>query len=99
VLNNQATGTSAKANLYLGPFYNGLFTHWINSIDYSNGVVILEDGSTWVMSSWDKKSWKKWLPNDTVLIGVNDGFLSSFNPNILLNVNVLNHAIGECVNP
>lgn len=93
-LTNQNTGGSIAVNLYLGPIYNGLYTHWIMAIDYYNNVVYLNDGSVWNMSFFDGSVVGKWLVNDTVIIGVNDGWLSSSSPNILINVNMLNYAAG-----
>lgn len=94
---NVNTGVIVKVNLYLGPIYNGAFTHWIAAIDYFNREICLEDGSIWKMSAFDQSIISKWLPNDTVIIGINDGAFSYGNPNILINVNVNNYSIGTCV--
>ena len=93
-LTNQNTGESVAANLYLGPIYNGPYTHWITAIDYYNNTVFLEDGSMWSMSSFDDGVVNKWFENHTVIIGVNDGWFSSSRPNILINVNNSNYAAG-----
>lgn len=97
VLFNQTTGREVKANLLLGPIFNGVFTHWIVSIDLETKQVWLEDGSVWSMASGDKSTLKKWLVNDTVIIGINDSWFSS-KENILINVNMANWAAGECIN-
>jgi len=94
---NLNTGAKIKVNLSLGPIYNGIYTHWIVAIDYYRNEVVLEDGSFWRMSSFDESVFKKWLPNDTVIIGINDNWLSGANPNILINVNTNNHAMGNCI--
>lgn len=94
---NINTGASVKVNLALGPIYNGYFTHWIIAIDYLNRDICLEDGSVWKISSVDSSAMNKWLPNDTVIMGINDGWYSGSNPNILINVNVNNYAIGKCI--
>ncbi len=94
---NINTGANVKVNLTLGPIYNGIYTHWIVAIDQLFGEIALEDGSLWKMSSWDSSITNKWYPNDTVIIGINDGWLSTSNPNILINVNTNNSAIGCCV--
>jgi len=91
---NQNTGESILADLVLGPIYNGPYTHWIVAIDYYDNRIYLEDGSVWEMSSFDDSTVSLWVVNDTVVIGVNDGWLSSSNPNILINVNMLNYATG-----
>lgn len=93
-LTNQNTGVSVESNLTLGPIYNAPFTHWIVSIDYYNHMVYLEDGTIWKMSYFDDYIFRKWVINDTVIIGINDGWLSSSRPNILINVNMLNYAQG-----
>lgn len=96
-LTEQTTGTSVKANLYLGPLYNGLFTHWIVAINYYTQEVCLDDGSIWKLSGLDAGVFNHWLINDTVIIGVNDGFLSSSKPNILINVNTLTYSRAKCI--
>ncbi|MFQ5728950.1 MAG: hypothetical protein ACE5GN_01145 [Waddliaceae bacterium] len=95
---NINTDASVKVNLSLGPIYNGVFTHWVIAIDYCHREIRLEDGSVWKISSFDNSVMQKWLPNDTVIIGINDGWFSGSNPNILINVNMNNYAIGNCLN-
>lgn len=97
-LTNQNTGVSVEVDLTLGPIYNAPFTHWITGIDYYNNVVYIEDGSRWNMSYFDGNIVGKWVVNDTVIIGINDGWLSSSKPNILINVNMLNYATGVVAN-
>ncbi len=94
---NLNTGASVSVNLSLGPIYNGYYTHWIVAIDYANRELCLEDGSVWRISSLDQANMYKWLPNDTIIIGINDGWFSGSNPNILINVNVNNYAISNCI--
>jgi hypothetical protein len=94
---NLNTGANIKVNLSLGPIYNGFYTHWIIAIDYKHGEICLEDGSVWDMSSWDSSIVSNWLPNDTIIIGINDGWFSGSNPNMLINVNMNDHAIGNCI--
>lgn len=94
---NLNTGANVKVNLSLGPIYNGIYTHWILAIDYNKREVYLEDGSVWKMSWWDSSIVDQWLPNDTVIIGINDGWFSGGNPNMLINVNMNDSAIGNCI--
>lgn len=96
-MTNQNTGVSIKVNMTLGPIYNGLYTHWIVSINYYTDEIVLEDGSIWQVTGFDSSTFSKWLPNDTVVIGVNDGFLSTSKPNILINVNTLTYVRAKCV--
>ena len=96
-LTNQTTGVSVAAEMYLGPIdpaYNSPYTHWIVGIDYYYNDVYLEDGSVWNMSAFDRSTIDQWYIGDIVMIGVNDGWMSSSNPNILINVNLLNWAAG-----
>lgn len=95
-MTNQNTGVSVKCNLVLGPIYNGLYTHWIVAINYYTQQICLEDGSIWTVTGFDSSVFSKWLINDTVIIGINDGFLSSSKPNILINVNTLTYARCNC---
>lgn len=95
---NLNTGAVVRVNLALGPIYNGIFTHWIIAIDYFHRQICLEDGSVWSISWFDDSIMNKWLVNDTIIIGINDGLLSSFNPNMLINVNVNNNVVGNCIN-
>lgn len=92
-ITNQNTGTSVCVDLTLGPIYNAPYTHWIIGIDYYNNIVYLEDGTVWYMSLYDSCKIKNWIINDTVIIGINDSWLTT-KPNILINVNMLNHASG-----
>lgn len=94
---NINTGANVKVNLSLGPIYNGIYTHWIIAIDYKHRQVCLEDGSVWKMSWWDSSIVDKWLPNDTVIIGINDGWFSGGSQNMLINVNMNDNAIGTCI--
>lgn len=92
---NVNTGAQVEVNLTLGPVYNGVFTHWIAAIDYFWNEIILEDGTVWKFF-WDDSVMKNWLINDTVIIGINDGAFSSSEPNILINVSMLNYARCKC---
>lgn len=96
-MHNQNTNVSVKCNLLLGPIYNGIFTHWIIAINYYTQEIWLEDGSIWQVTGFDSSTFSKWLANDTVILGVNDGFLSSSKPNILINVNTLTYVRANCI--
>jgi hypothetical protein len=95
-MTNQNTAASIKCNLTLGPIYNGLYTHWITAINYYTHEICLEDGSIWKVTGFDASIFSKWLLNDTIIIGVNDGFLSSSKPNMLINVNTLTYVRADC---
>ena len=95
-ITNQNTNESVRVNLSLGPYYNGPKTHWITRIDYYQRLVILEDGSMWRIASYDEDILSSWLENDTVIIGINDGWLRGDKANILINVSTVNHVAGRC---
>lgn len=93
-MTNQNTGVSVLINLSFGPFYDSPMSHWIVAIDYDYNIVYLEDGSVWNMSYFDYGTVRKWLPDDTVIIGINDEIFSYQKPNFLLNVNTLTSGTG-----
>lgn len=90
-MTNQNTGESIQVSLTLGPIYAGLYTYWITSTSYwFSNAATLNDGSTWTMDDYDSNYnnvSRTWMPNDTIIIGVNDGLYASIYPNILINVN------------
>lgn len=94
---NQNTGETIQVNLTFGPIYNGVYTHWIVAIDYYNRKICLEDGSIWNISYFDEGMLNNWLVNDTIIIGINDGWFASSRPNILINVNMNNYITGKCI--
>ncbi len=96
-LNNVNTGASVQVNLSLGPIYNGVYTYWITAIDYSRDQICLSDGSVWDISGFDHSVVKKWLPNDTIIVGIDDGVFNALTPNILINVNTLNYVSANCI--
>lgn len=94
-LTNLNTKANVSVNLSVPPHYNGVHTHWIAAIDHVNRQVCLEDGTVWTMRKSDRSALNKWAVNDTLIMGVNNGYFSSkAHPNILINVNVLNHSRG-----
>lgn len=93
-ITNQNTGEYVSGDMFLGPVYTSPYTRWIAAIDYYNDIIYLDDGSIWEMSLFDSGIIDEWLIDDPVIIGVNDGWLSSTRPNILINVNMLNYAVG-----
>lgn len=93
---NQQTGAVVDVNLSQGPIYNCVYTHWIVGIDYWNEEIWLEDGSRWTITAFDYSTFKKWALNDTVIIGINDDYMSTTRPNILINVNMLNYCRANC---
>lgn len=89
MLNNENTGVSVRVNLEERPIY---FPHWIIAIDLNTTRVQIEDGTIWDMSTDDRYIVRNWRINENVIIGINNGWLSQWRPNILINVETLDHA-------
>ncbi|MGM0440329.1 MAG: hypothetical protein ACQEP8_04355 [Chlamydiota bacterium] len=92
-LTNESLGHSVKARMVKGPFYSGPFTLWIEAI--SDKHVWLSDGSVWNLSIFDDDVYYGWIANDTIIVGINNDWLSGFNPYILINVNTNDYARGS----
>ncbi len=97
-LSNLMTGVTVLANLAKSPDYNGWATHWICALDKDHRRLCLDDGSVWEISLWDSTLLKKWLVNDSVIIGLEDSWFCT-NPNILINASMkeTNYVCGKCV--
>ncbi len=95
-ITNRNAGVSVKCNLHGGPVNFGICSHWIIAINPYTKEVCLEDGSLWNLSAFDAPILSKWLVNDTIIIGLNDGLRCESKPNILINVNTLTHAKANC---
>jgi hypothetical protein len=92
---NQFTGDYARAKISLGPLLNNKHTHWV--VDIQGSLVVLEDGTTWSIYSADAEILSSWLRDDVVIIGINDGWFRSFNPNLLINPATGTYVRGFCV--
>ncbi len=91
-INNACTGTSVPANLYIGPLaFTPPYTRWVVALDPIHCQVYLQDGSSWNIALSDASLLNQWAPNDTIIIGENDSWFSSYDT-ILINVN-MNHYI------
>jgi hypothetical protein len=86
---NTATNQRVEVNMALGPLYKGPASYWIKAINAAERKVVLSDNSVWDLSRWDYQVYSRWFIDDHIILGVNDGTLTSFNPNILINVNTL----------
>lgn len=95
LMTNKVTGDAVEVNMVQGPYYNGLASHWVVAVDYYNQQMMLEDGTLWNISYSDYSVMKYWQVNDTVMIGINTSWFSSY-PNILINVKRLNYVRGIC---
>ncbi|MEX1012167.1 MAG: hypothetical protein WD595_01895 [Waddliaceae bacterium] len=96
---NINTGVTVRSNLTLKPLYNGVYTHWITGIDHLNRLVYLDDGSCWSLPWYEQGVLSRWLLDDTVIIGTNDGlFTSDSLPNIIINTSTEDYVLGNCLN-
>jgi hypothetical protein len=89
-ITNKNNGTSVKADLYVGPIAFGQFSHWIINIDYLGGHILLENNMLWCVDPQDAHDLRNWALNDTVILGVNNSWFSSYD-HILINVNNDDH--------
>jgi hypothetical protein len=90
-ITNKNTGSRVKAKLSVGPITYGPNSHWVTSFEPFSGYVCLENNSCWTISSSDLNLLREWALNDTIIIGVNDQWFSSYDF-ILINVN-MNHFV------
>lgn len=86
LLVNLVSDEAVSVNPSFGPLLKGDYTHWVTGIDPNNGYVLLEDGTNWQVNRSDFSTLKKWLQEDTVIIGTNYSW--SGEDYILINVNL-----------
>lgn len=68
---NKANNTSVAANMSLGPILGGPQTHTAISVDPIRGYLVLDDNTRWSISYSDYATFSKWLPKETIMIGIN----------------------------
>jgi hypothetical protein len=68
---NKSNGTSAEANLFLGPVELGQFSRYIIAVDYTTKEIMLSDNTRWEISYLDKAIFRDWSVNDYIIIGTN----------------------------
>lgn len=95
---NQTTGSSIEANITLGPILANKNVHRIFAMDAAKGILTLSDGSQWDMSWFDHAIVEEFQVHDFVILGNNDGWWKSFNPNIMFNCATMKHARASRVN-
>lgn len=96
--NNQTTGSSIEVNITLGPLLANKNVHRIFAMDAAKGILTLTDGSQWDMSWFDRAIVDEFQVHDFVILGTNDGWWKSFNPNIIFNCATMKHARASRVN-
>lgn len=87
VLYNERTAEAAEVNLIRE---SSFMTFWIIDIDYYNGYVVLNDGTTWPLNSFDYSVYKYWRTGDRIIAGLNHMWRNGIYPYILINVDIKN---------
>lgn len=88
---NQTTGSSIETSLFQGPHKNGEYSRYIQEIDFIRGLVMLNDNSYWEISLSDASAFKQWAANDSIIIGYNSGWDTSYE-GLIINVTMNNNA-------
>jgi hypothetical protein len=91
VLQNRLTGEVVEVNLDSIPATAGPYTHWVVAIDYTNGLIYLENGTRWLIPYNDRSLLKYWTVGDRVIIGVNNKWRFDLYRQILINVHTVNY--------
>lgn len=92
LISNKITGQSVHADLIVGPYEQGIHTHWVVGIDDWLGRVYLENGTYWNVRGLDAHFLSDWAINDTVILGHGANEWIGNHDSILINVN-LNHYV------
>jgi hypothetical protein len=94
---NTSNGTSAEANLHIGPVELGPHSRYIVGIDHSRKEILLSDNTRYEISYLDASIFKDWALNDYLIIGTNSNtsFWDSGSDILLINVNMNNSARGK----
>jgi len=87
LLTNETQDSSAYIAPHVGPVRFGPHSHWIASLDGIQGIVVLEDGSTWIVPDGEVLEWDV---NQTIILGANSELFSSYD-SVLINVDMNNY--------
>lgn len=94
---NLNTNDVVKVNLLFKPIKNSIYTYWIQAIDTVSSVVLLNDGTLWSVSGFDTSVMRtNWQVYDTVIMGINDDWISGSYGNFLYNVDANNIVRSQC---
>lgn len=88
---NKNVGSSVAVNLFQGPILNYKYSRRVSVLEPQCGELILSDHSRWHVSPRDLYLLQEWVVNDSVIIGMNSGWDSSYDA-ILINVQ-MNHFV------
>ena len=82
---NSTLNTEVEVDQLSCAILGGPYTLYVTSIDYSYGIITLNDGTIWVILTGDSSYLNRWLPGDTVTVGINTGWHTTESPYILIN--------------
>lgn len=96
-LYNQTKDVSVavQLRLFVIPPYHSVYNHQVCGYDDFQCMIWLEDGSVWSVYPGDYS--QMWALGHTILIGVNNGDLSSTRPYILINADRNKYVRAECI--
>ncbi len=83
---NMETGETAAVYMTQFPYFDSPYVRCLKFIDKKNGRILLNDGTYWNVSSFSNATLHNWEINNSIVIGVNKGLSSYFNPYILINL-------------
>lgn len=83
---NLNTRFKVRVKPEVGPKRSWALRRFIYDRNLFTREVILNDGSFFKVSSYDDAQFANWLPDDSVVIGSNDDWLSYKRPNLLINL-------------
>ncbi|MBA2728189.1 MAG: hypothetical protein H0U49_08480 [Parachlamydiaceae bacterium] len=96
VLVNATTGETLEVDLVQPTPGQIVSSYTVLAI--AGNTVYLQDGSIWTVPASDQGMLYRWYPGDSITIGINDGFFTGWNRNILINVNLNEYVRGNCIN-
>lgn len=69
-----------------GPKFDRIERLFVYDRSFIEDEVVLSDGSHWKVTSFDRQNFSEWLLDDSIVIGVNDDWMSTKYPNFLFNL-------------
>ncbi len=99
---NLDTKQTVKVKMKLTPVLNDpnqdIYVHWIEDINYYNGIIRLEDGSVWNIKPSDISMMRHFARYNIVIVGTNDGWFRGSYSNILICVRNNAYICGTVIN-
>lgn len=95
ILFNLTQGSQILSKLLLAPYYESPHSRWISEIDLSLERIILNDGTSVFLSIYDLHVLKYWEEGDSLIIALNQDWLSWANPYTLINTATETYVRGD----